>query len=199
MTLTMDDLQALIESLDWDEFQRRDHGEIYVHVPTKVPYELIRYSYRVGTHFKRPMEAIMAKGDFIRMRAPEKLYQPEMLLRLDPENVDGCLYTNFVNGVMTNGWKPPEPVIAPSQFHPGTVYAGPTLVGQGHVPPWAQQPLSPPAQGLQNIYTSSTTTGIASSDPNNVYQAQQQVQGLWSSALSSAVAGLGLGGLLGKA
>jgi len=191
MTLTVDDLQALIEHLDWDDFQRTEHGVIYVYVPyvRDKAESLIRYSYRVGLHFKRPMEAIMAKGEYIRMQAAPQYEFSGPLGRLDPENVDGCLYTGFKNGIMLSGWRPQEPAPAQSQFQPGTVYAGSTLVGQGYVPPW-----------------SNTVTGIGSSYPSdNFYylnavqaqQAQERVTGGLFGTLSSAMQGLG--DLLGKA
>jgi hypothetical protein len=81
-------LEKMIEPLDWDDFQAIPDGNIhYWNERTGT----VCFYYRVGLHMKRPMEAIMAKGQFIRFRPAPDLANFH-LERLDPDNVNNCLY-----------------------------------------------------------------------------------------------------------
>lgn len=111
------DLADLINDISWDEFRQTDEGNIWVHAPTLFDETLVKFSYRVGLHLKRPMEAIMAQGLFIRMRGT-KDYDAFELSRLDPENPDTCYYSNqpyynpntdSLTKVMYKRWQPRMP------------------------------------------------------------------------------------------
>ena len=80
------ELEQMIADIEWEQFQEPTDGNIYFWHLGK-----IKFCYRIGAHFKRPMEAIMAQGQFIRMRAAPH-YEHFELKRLDPDNVDKCLY-----------------------------------------------------------------------------------------------------------
>jgi hypothetical protein len=101
--MTIEELEVLIADVEWERFQEPNDGNFHVWLKPN----LIKFSYRVGLHFKRPMEAIMAKGEFVRMRAAPQYSQFD-LIRLDPENVDKCLYTYFQVGIdaYTKSWQP---------------------------------------------------------------------------------------------
>ena len=104
--MTAEELEEMIKEVEWEQFQEPSDGYLYVyHKP-----EMIRFAYRIGLHFKRPMEAIMAKGSFVRMRAAPQ-YVSFHLVRLDPENVNTCLYEGYqiANDSFTKSWHPKYP------------------------------------------------------------------------------------------
>ena len=85
--MNCEQLQAMVENVDWEQFREPNDGNLHVWDGQ----QLIRFAYRIGLHLKRPMQAVMAKGHFIKMVAvPE--FEPYYLARLDPENVDATLY-----------------------------------------------------------------------------------------------------------
>jgi len=170
----MIDLDKLIESLEWEAFQEVNDGNIHVF---SANHGLIRFCYRVGLHLKQPMEAIMAKGEYVKFR-PGSQYENMHLERLDPENVDKCLYfdcyTAPIDVIAKKLWEPKRPkgIVAMPQSNPAHPYGG--LLGQHAVPPppspygqqLGQQSLlggaSQSPQYVSGIYTAQTNTGLFS-------------------------------------
>jgi len=73
------------------------------------------FEMRVGTHFERPMQAIMSCGHFIRMRSAE-IWGSALLGKLDPARPDNCLYAHAP--ALVQVWRPYIPVPQYGTVHP---------------------------------------------------------------------------------
>ncbi|RPI87191.1 MAG: hypothetical protein EHM40_23140 [Chloroflexi bacterium] len=92
------------------DFEQASRGEIDLH--TGLTFRRTKFKMRVGIHLGRPTQAILAEGQFVRMRsAPE--YADYELKVLDAKNPDSCLYEQLVAevgkpGLIRSSWKPSE-------------------------------------------------------------------------------------------
>ena len=100
-------LREISGHVHWDEFSKVNNGTIELE---GIPFKL-----RVGLHLKRPMRAIIAMGQFVRVKAASEFigYQ---LKKLTPEAPDTCMYTDVnTSTMMTSCWSPGGLVEAPTQ------------------------------------------------------------------------------------
>jgi hypothetical protein len=95
----------LQKDMTWAHFESTIRGEIPLHF--KGFRERILIKMRVGLHMGKPMQALIADDQFIRMRAAPE-YADCKLTKLDPLFPDKCLYID--NRVFTSKghkfWKP---------------------------------------------------------------------------------------------
>ena len=157
----MTDLPDMIKDLDWVSWQNTDNGDLYVFDNPK----LIRFCMRVGEHLRRPTMAIIAAGQFVRLRHAQEYEQFE-LNRLDPENPDACLYwipqgqpTQLLASPMktwtpkyTKNWNQQQQFILQQQQYQLAL----------------QQVQLQQAQGIGSQYTISTTSNTSSPWYNNI-------------------------------
>jgi hypothetical protein len=119
---TVEELEIMIAHLSWSDFEKTENGNMQVfYLPPLVPkkdmeyiqpsiipgntYEVL-FCMRVGTMFDRPIQAIMAQGQFIRTRKAEWVGN-RPLHKLDPKNPNGSLYTFKSNyGSVKTLWYP---------------------------------------------------------------------------------------------
>lgn len=96
------------KGMTWAHFESNNRGEIPLRL--KGFRETILIRMRVGLHMGKPMQALIADDQFIRMRSvPE--YESYSLNKLEPEWPDKCLYKPSGLGYLTSGknlkiWKP---------------------------------------------------------------------------------------------
>lgn len=92
-----DYLREVIAHVPWEDFSKINNGTIRV--------ENIDFKLRVGLHMKRPMRAIIAIGQFVRVKAaPEFAEYPLKLLT--PDAPDTCLYLTHERHRLFYCWSP---------------------------------------------------------------------------------------------
>ncbi len=90
--ISLEELHKLAEPYSWDDFEDTNDGHIKVPLGSTDPLGQSFYM-RVGLHMKRPMQVLIAEGNFIRMRSEKRW--PEWLpqfKQLDPKEPSGCIY-----------------------------------------------------------------------------------------------------------
>lgn len=70
-------LNKVLEGTSFEEFEATQHGEL--------TRSGIRFCMRVGLHFNRPVQAIMALGYFVKMRKYENSDDAKDLYELNPK------------------------------------------------------------------------------------------------------------------
>lgn len=95
--MTVEELDALLGDYTWEDFEGLDMGEIRV---TSRKLLMLRgrgtlFKMRVGLYMGRPMQAIIAEGQFVRMR-PATQYEGFELKRLDCTEPDECVYEGLI-------------------------------------------------------------------------------------------------------
>jgi hypothetical protein len=101
-------LREISSHVPWDAFSVRNNGTIELQ---GIPFKL-----RVGLHMKRPMRAIIAVNQFIRVKAAPE-FKDYQLKKLTPEAPDTCMYTDLSTsriGVFAC-WSPGGLVEAPEE------------------------------------------------------------------------------------
>lgn len=95
----VEELEALIKDYRWEHFEADPLGQIQV--GNKL------FCMRVGIHMDRPVQAIIADGQFVRMRSAD-FYKDKQLQKIDPERLAECLYVEgpASNIPMWPRWRP---------------------------------------------------------------------------------------------
>jgi hypothetical protein len=75
------------------DFEKATKGEMDLH--TGLTFRRTRFKMRVGLHLNRPTQAIIAEGQFVRMRAAPEYADYELRV-LDAQKPDSCLYEQLV-------------------------------------------------------------------------------------------------------
>lgn len=189
------ELADLINDISWDDFRRTEAGDIWVHIPSLFDKGgLIKFCYRVGLHLKRPMEAIIAKDQFVRMRS-SKEFETFELCRLDAERPDDCFYMEVPGQLMAQGpinqrWRPKLPKGYKGYTNPAQ-QAGlnQQLLGLQQSPPTPTNPYpyggvssGPTLPTLQGNYNTSNT----SSPPPTAQNWLGQLGGLFGSIITGS-------------
>jgi len=97
MTLPVEELEALIKDLRWEHFEADPLGQIQV--GNKL------FCMRIGIHMNRPVQAIIADGQFVRMRSAE-FYDDKKLHKIDPDRLAECLYMDAQQQAYWPKWRP---------------------------------------------------------------------------------------------
>lgn len=109
--MTVEELERLISSITWDDFEKTDLGEFTVgYVPPGEQEPLfIKFSMRVGLHMNRPFQVVIADKQFVRLRAAPA-YTGHVLKRLFAADPNYCLYTPRVRTGFNSRplWQPEE-------------------------------------------------------------------------------------------
>ena len=97
---TVEELDEIIrkEWYDWNNFEVTWTGELYA--------KNIRFSLRVGLYMLQPMQAIIAEGQFVRMKTFSGSKTDFDFMKLDPKRPDLGLYTPTFNHRPL--WMPPS-------------------------------------------------------------------------------------------
>lgn len=82
-------LEKMIELYTWEDFEATEQGRILV---VNRQWGSIPYFMRVGLHLNRATQAIMACGQFLRMRPVTEGDGWRKLKKLYPSNPNACLY-----------------------------------------------------------------------------------------------------------
>ena len=90
--LSLEELHSLLKPYNWDDFEATQDGYLPIAQQPADP-EGISFYMRVGLHMKRPMQVIIAEGNFVRMRVEKRWleWQPQFKT-IDPKNPKESLY-----------------------------------------------------------------------------------------------------------
>jgi len=115
--MTVEELEEMINDLRWEHFESEMWGQIQI--------SKIIFAMRVGLHMDRPTQAVMAEGQFVRMRSAD-YWKDFMLTKLDPDRLYESLYFlrggQSVNSAMDTLWRPKE--LMPTQAGMGGLNPG---------------------------------------------------------------------------
>lgn len=98
MKTSVEDLIKQLGDLVWEDFEKTQHGELTI--------DGTLFRMRVGLHFDKPMQAIMAEDKFLRLR-PAHAWESWLLMPLAPDRgADNCLYPHKSGDSISVAWRP---------------------------------------------------------------------------------------------
>jgi hypothetical protein len=101
---TLPILQKALGETTFSKFEENPKGELKIH--TGLNFRATKFKMRVGLHLGRPTQAIIAEGQFVKMRAAPEYADYELRV-LDANNPDACLYEQLIAEVgPTKRWNP---------------------------------------------------------------------------------------------
>jgi len=135
--LSLEELHSLLKPYNWDDFEATQDGYLPIAQQPADP-EGISFYMRVGLHMKRPMQVIIAEGNFVRMRAEKRWpeWQPQFKT-IDPKNPKESLYKKISvtyqvqQHTYASGGPYKDPAELDKEWCPAVLYANTLYGGAG--------------------------------------------------------------------